>query len=158
MPQLAMSEKVTKRLEPLPSKLKAMTFCSLKLPLLQSASIIPNPLAKLAMVKFLEGAQIHRQKRSILKIMKKRRKWLKRRVPSLFYELQLSQKIPINANSVQGAFVKRSTCIITLRTYTRLISANSVQRSLVEENHYVNTSRLPMTGASPLRFAANYVQ
>ena len=40
----------------------------------------------------------------------------------------------------------------------RLISANSVQGSLVEENHYVNTSRLPMTGASPLRFAANYVQ
>ena len=131
-----------------------MTFCSLKLPLLQSASIIPNPRAKVAM----EGAQIHRQKRNILKIIKKRRKWLKRRVPSLFYKLQLSKKIPINANSVQGAFVKRSTCMITLRTYTRLISANSVQRSLVEENHYVNTSRLPMTGASPLRFAANYVQ
>ena len=97
----------------------------------------------------IPGAQIHRQKRSILKIMKKRRKWLKRRVPSLFYKLHISKKTPINANTVQGAFVKRSTCIITLRTYTRLISANSVQRSLVEENHYVNTSRLPMTGASP---------
>ena len=55
--QLAMSEKVSTRLLPLPSKLKAMTFCPLELPLLQSVSIIPNPLATEVMVKVLEGAQ-----------------------------------------------------------------------------------------------------
>jgi len=143
---------------PHPSKLKAMTFCSLGLPLLQPASIIPNPFAKEAMVKFLEGARIHRQKRSKPKTIKRRRRWLKRRVPSLLYKLRVPKKKPINANSVQRTFVKRSTCIITLRMYTRLISVNSVQRSLIEENHCVNTSRLLMTGAPPLCFAANYVQ